>query len=87
MTCDLNVGSTLVVADHCSAVCSRMARMQKATTIQESRYVQPDICRDGENLENCERLMQGHQIRRIPTVDERTTSGSSLQADLAERQA
>ena len=41
-------------------------------------------CRDGENLDNCERLMQQHQLRRIPVVDgEGRCIGIVAQADLA----
>jgi CBS domain-containing protein len=27
------------------------------------------VCRDGEKVQQCERLMQEHQVRRIPVVD------------------
>jgi CBS domain-containing protein len=44
----------------------------------------PVTCRDGENLEKCERLMQEHQVRRIPVVDgEDHVIGIVAQADLA----
>lgn len=41
-------------------------------------------CRDGENLDKCERAMQEHQLRRIPVVDgEGRCIGIVAQADLA----
>jgi CBS domain-containing protein len=44
----------------------------------------PVTCRDGENLDDCERLMQEHQLRRIPVVDgEGRCIGIVAQADLA----
>ena len=44
----------------------------------------PVTCRDGENVEKCERLMQEHQVRRIPVVDgEGHVIGIVAQADLA----
>jgi CBS-domain-containing membrane protein len=44
----------------------------------------PVTCREGENVENCERLMQEHQIRRMPIVDgEERVIGILAQADLA----
>jgi CBS domain-containing protein len=44
----------------------------------------PVTCRDGENLEKCKRLMQEHQVRRIPVVDgEDHVIGIVAQADLA----
>jgi CBS-domain-containing membrane protein len=50
------------------------------------KFVSPDpvACRDGENVEKCERAMQEHQIRRIPIVDEKNrVIGIVAQADLA----
>ena len=44
----------------------------------------PVTCREEENVENCERLMQEHQIRRIPIVDANDrVIGIVAQADLA----
>ncbi len=44
----------------------------------------PLTCREGENIEACERLMQEHQVRRIPIVDtEDRVIGIVSQADLA----
>jgi CBS domain-containing protein len=56
----------------------------KSTTIQEFITYNPAICRDGENIEKCERLMQEHQVRRIPVVDkDNQVIGIVAQADLA----
>ena len=56
----------------------------KSTTIEKYISTKPVVCRDGENLESCERLMQEHQIRRIPIVDgEGRVIGIVSQADLA----
>jgi CBS domain-containing protein len=97
MMCDLNVGSVPVVADHQSRslvgmitdrdLCCRVLALgldAKSTPIQEFVSYNPAICRDGENVENCERLMQEHQVRRIPVVDkENHIIGIVAQADLA----
>src|SRR5262249_28531917 len=56
----------------------------KTTTIEKLMTSNPVTCREGENVENCERLMQEHQIRRIPIVDERDhVIGIVAQANLA----
>lgn len=97
MMCDLNVGSVPVVADHQSRsllgmitdrdLCCRVLALgldAKSTPIQEFVSYNPAICRDGENVESCERLMQEHQVRRIPVVDkENHIIGIVAQADLA----
>jgi len=97
MMCDLNVGSIPVVSDHQSRLligmitdrdlCCRVLAHGldgKSTSIQEFITYNPAICRDGENLEKCERLMQEHQVRRIPVVDkENHVIGIVAQADLA----
>jgi CBS domain-containing protein len=97
MMCDLNVGSIPVVADHQSRsligmitdrdLCCRVLAHGldgKSTPIQEFITHNPAICRDGENVEKCERLMQEHQVRRIPVVDkENHVIGIVAQADLA----
>ena len=58
----------------------------KSTTIEKYISINPVTCREGENLDNCERLMQEHQIRRIPIVDgEGKCIGIVSQADLALR--
>ena len=44
-------------------------------------------CREGENVNNCEELMQRHQVRRIPVTDvEGCVIGIVSQADLALRE-
>jgi CBS domain-containing protein len=56
----------------------------KSTSIEKFVSLHPVTCRDGENLEKCERAMQEHQIRRIPVVDaEGCCIGIVSQADLA----
>jgi CBS domain-containing protein len=56
----------------------------KTTLIQKYVTLNPVTSRDGENVENCERLMQQHQVRRIPVVDaENRVIGIVAQADLA----
>jgi CBS domain-containing protein len=95
--CDLNVGSIPVVTDHESRsllgmitdrdLCCRVLAHgldAKSTRIQEFVTYNPAVCRDGENVEQCERLMQEHQVRRIPVVDrENHVIGIVAQADLA----
>ncbi len=97
MMCDLNVGSVPVVADQQSRTllgmitdrdlcCTVLARGldAKTTRIEEFVTQNPVACRDGENVEKCEHLMQEHQIRRIPVVDaENRVIGIVAQADLA----
>ena len=56
----------------------------KTTTVASFMSSEPVSCRDGENLEKCERAMQEHQIRRMPIVDgEGCVVGIVSQADLA----
>ena len=59
----------------------------KTTKIEKTISLNPVSCREGENIEACERLMQQHQIRRIPVVDgEGRCIGIVAQADLALRE-
>lgn len=95
--CDLNVGSIPVVVDHQSRalvgmitdrdLCCRVLAHgldAKSTRIQEFVSYNPATCRDGENVEHCERLMQEHQVRRIPVVDrDNRVIGIISQGDLA----
>jgi CBS domain-containing protein len=97
MMCDRNVGSIPVVVDQQSGglvgmitdrdLCCRVLAQgldPKSTRIQEFITYNPAVCRDGENVEQCERLMQEHQVRRIPVVDkENRVIGIVAQADLA----
>ena len=95
--CDRNIGSMPVVADQQSRklvgtitdrdlCCSVIAKGMdpKITPIEKLLTLAPLTCRDGENIETCERLMQEHQVRRIPIVDaEDRVIGIVSQADLA----
>jgi CBS domain-containing protein len=95
--CDQNVGSVPVVDDPQSRkligmitdrdlCCSVIAKglEPKSTPIEKFITSNPVTCRDGENVEKCERAMQEHQIRRIPIVDsEGRCIGIVSQADLA----
>jgi CBS domain-containing protein len=92
-----NVGSLPVVADQQSKILIGMITDRdlciavladgldsKTTTIERFISPNPVTCRDGENLEKCERAMQEHQVRRIPIVDgDRRCIGIISQADLA----
>ena len=95
--CDHNVGSIPVVLDQdsrklvgvitdrdlcCSVIADGLD--PKSVTIEMFMTLNPVTCREGENVENCERLMQEHQIRRMPIVDvEDHVIGIVAQADLA----
>ena len=78
----LNVGSIPVVTDHesrmllgiitdrdlcCSVVANGLD--PQSTPIEKFVSMNPAACRDGANLDDCERLMQERQVRRIPIVD------------------
>lgn len=80
--CDRHVGSMPIVADQqsrklvgmitdrdlcCSVIAEGMD--PKTTQVEKLITLAPLTCRDGENIETCERLMQEHQVRRIPIVD------------------
>lgn len=55
-----------------------------ATKIDRLFTMNPVTCREGENINTCEQLMQEHQVRRIPVVDgEDCCIGVVSQADLA----
>ena len=95
--CKCNIGSMPVVADSQSRklvgmitdrdlCCSVIAQGldPKTTQIEKLISFPPMSCRDGENIETCERLMQEHQVRRVPIVDaEDRVIGIVSQADLA----
>ena len=56
----------------------------KSTPIEKFISPDPVTCREGENVEKCEKAMQEHQVRRIPIVDgEGNCIGIVSQADLA----
>ena len=78
--CEHNIGSLPVVMDQesrklvgvitdrdlcCSVVADGLD--PKTTTIEKFMTLNPVTCREEEDVENCERLMQEHQIRRIYT--------------------
>lgn len=95
--CKQNVGSIPVVADHesrkligiitdrdlcCSVVADGLD--PQTTPIEKFVSLNPVVCREGENLDNCQRLMQERQVRRIPVVDgSGRVIGIVSQADLA----
>jgi CBS domain-containing protein len=97
MMCDHNIGSVPVVMDQesrklvgvitdrdlcCSLVADGLD--PKSTTIEKFMTLNPVTCHEEEDVENCERLMQEHQIRRIPIVDaEGGVIGIVAQADVA----
>lgn len=97
MLCEHDVGSIPVVDDSqsrrllgmitdrdlcCSVIAAGLD--PKSITIEKFTSVNPVTCREGENLDHCESLMQEHQIRRIPVVDgEGRVIGIVSQADLA----
>jgi CBS domain-containing protein len=95
--CEQDVGSILVVNDQQSRTlvgiitdrdlcCSVVAQGldPKTTAIEKYISLNPVTCREGENLDSCERLMQEHQVRRIPIVDgEGRVIGIVSLADLA----
>jgi len=98
--CEQNIGSVPVVMDRQSRkllgmitdrdLCCHIVAAgldPKTTKIEKSVTLNPVTCRDGENVENCERLMQEHQIRRVPIVDaEGCCIGIVSQADVALRE-
>src|SRR6185437_2956381 len=97
MMCERNVGAIPVIADQQSRTLMGMITDRdlcckviahgldpKTARIQEFITYDPVTCRDGENVDRCERLMQEHQVRRIPIVDgENGVIGIVAQADLA----
>jgi len=94
---DRNVGSLPVVADQesreligmitdrdlcCSGIADGLD--PKDTTIKRFISADPVTCREGENVEECERAMHEHRLRRIPIVDAQGACiGIVSQADLA----
>ena len=97
---DQNIGSIPVVLDQQSRkllgiitdrdlCCNIVADGLDARSMKIERFItlNPVTCREGENLEHCEQLMQEHQVRRIPIVDgEGRCIGIVSQADLALRE-
>lgn len=96
--CDHNIGSVPVIVDQQSRellgmitdrdlCCSVIAAGLDSRTTQIKEVVGVHLvatCRDGENVDKCEKAMQEHQVRRIPVVDrENRVIGIVAQADLA----
>ena len=97
MMCERNVGSIPVVSDHqskqllgmitdrdlcCSVIAAGLD--PKTTPIQKFIATKPVTCRDGENIDHCGKVMQEHQVRRVPVVDgQNQVIGIVSQADLA----
>jgi len=95
--CDHNIGSVPVVMDQesrklvgvitdrdlcCLLVADGLD--PKSTTVEKLMTLNPVTCREEEDVENCEGLMQEHQIRRIPIVNAGdSVIGIVAQADLA----
>ena len=91
------IGSMLVVSDHESRkligiitdrdlCCSVVAKglNPQSTPIENFISRNPFACREGDSLDNCERLMQEHKVRRVPIVDaDGRVIGIVSQADLA----
>jgi CBS domain-containing protein len=95
--CEHNVGSIPVVMnlesrkpvgvttdrDLCCSVIAK-GLDPKAATLEKLMTLNPITCREGENVETCECLMQEHQVRRVPIVDgDDRVIGIVAQADLA----
>lgn len=69
--------------DLCCSVVAE-ARPAETTKIDEIMTRNPIICAPESTLEECEELMQEHQIRRIPVVDKQGRCvGIVAQADIA----
>jgi len=91
------IGSMLVVSDHESRkligiitdrdlCCSVVAKglNPQSTPIENFISRNPFACREGDSLDNCERLMQEHKVRRVPIVNaDGRVIGIVSQADLA----
>ena len=69
--------------DLCCSVVANGLNSQ-STPIEKFISRNPVACREGESLDNCERLMQEHKVRRVPVVDgDGRVIGIVSQADLA----
>jgi CBS domain-containing protein len=83
---DLRLVGMVTDRDICLAVVAEGAD-PKTTTIENCMTSEPAACREGENLNNCERLMEEHQVRRIPVVDgDGKLIGIVAQADIAQKE-
>src|SRR5262249_55596178 len=97
MLCDANIGSLPVVDDPATRrvsgmvtdrdICCRVvAEGRDATEVLVGDVMSDNIvtCREDDDVETAERLMEEHQIRRIPvTDDDGRLSGIIAQADIA----
>jgi CBS domain-containing protein len=96
--CDHNIGAVPIVVDQDSRelmgmitdrdlCCSVIAAGLDSRKAQIKEFVSVHFvvtCRDGENVDKCEKAMQEHQVRRIPVVDgDNRVIGIVAQADLA----
>ena len=62
------------------------AQLAEATRVAEVMTSGPVTCAPENTLEDCERLMQKHQVRRIPIIDAQGRCiGIVAQADIALR--
>jgi CBS domain-containing protein len=69
--------------DLCCSVVANGLNPQ-STPIEKFIKPNPFACREGESLDDCQRLMQEHKVRRIPIVDgDGRVIGIVSQADLA----
>ena len=60
------------------------AQLAEATRVAEVMTGSPVTCAPENTLEDCERLMQKHQVRRIPVIDAQGHCiGMVAQADIA----
>ena len=95
--CKQGIGSMLVVSDHQSRkligiitdrdlCCSVVANGLNPQSTPIENFISRKLfaCREGDSLDNCERLMQEHKVRRVPIVDaDGRVIGIVSQADLA----
>lgn len=83
---DLHVVGVVTDRDICIKVVAEGGDPKK-TSIEKCMTPDPAVCREGENLNNCERLMEEYQVRRIPVVDgEGNLIGIVAQADIARKE-
>jgi len=60
------------------------AQLAEAVRVAEVMTTKAVVCAPDETLEECERLMQKHQVRRIPVIDAQGRCiGIVAQADIA----
>jgi len=66
----------------CSVIAE--ARLAETTKVAEVMTCNPVTCAPENTLDECEKLMQAHQIRRLPVVGaQRRCIGMIAQADIA----